>query len=284
MWYLTDVAEWFEQKRNESNGILDSWVENSGYSTGSMVTASAAKAVMSFGAGFVDLLRIGDGVKEGSLKGVGVDALRALAIFPVGKAVSLLKTARGIVPAKFVVDTGGPNCFWVASAKALRQVGQTYKGRLLVSVEDLARELKMPMSNLWVIPNLTTGLSYLKRLGVKSGVVRTVSSHADIVRLLPMDGRVVMIVVRFSRPGGRDGYHAIYAFRTATGQIKYMDRTVGSHSSVAYSRMEDLPKIYGYTSITPVEAAVLDNFFAKTVGAGIENFFIPVLGVIAEEK
>ena len=48
--------------------------------------------------------------------------------------------------------------------------------------------------------------------------------------------------------------------------------------------MEDLPKIYGYTSITPVEAAVLDIFFAKTVGAGIENFFIPVLGVIAEEK
>lgn len=160
MWYLTDVAEWFEQRCNESNGILDSWVESSKYSTGSMVGASVTKALMTFGAGFVDLLRIGDGVKEGTLKGAGVDALRFVAIFPVGKAISLLKTARGVVPAKFVRDPGGPNCFWVASAQALRQVGQTHKGRLLVGVEDLAHALKMPMNALWRIPSLSTGLVY----------------------------------------------------------------------------------------------------------------------------
>jgi hypothetical protein len=159
MWYLTEAAEWFERQRNESNDLLDSWVENSGYSIGSMATASTTKAVMALGAGFVDLLRIGDGVKEGSLKGAGVDALRVLAVFPVGKALSLLKTARGVVPAKFIIDTGGPNCFWVASAKALRQLGHSHKGRLLVGVEDLARELKMPMNSIWQIPNLGVGLS-----------------------------------------------------------------------------------------------------------------------------
>lgn len=101
-----------------------------------------------------------------------------------------------------------------------------------------------------------------------------------------MDGRVLMIVVHFTgKRGFQDGRHAIYAFRNAMGQVRYMDRTVGSHTSVAYGKMEELLKVYtNFSAITPVEAAVLDNLFAKTVGAGIEKFFIPILGVVAEEK
>jgi hypothetical protein len=286
MWYLTDVAEWFDRQRSESDSILDSWVENSKYSISSMVGASVTKAFMTFGGGFVDLLRIGDGVKEGTLKGAGTDALRFLAIFPVGKAVSLLKTARGVVPAKFIIDPGGPNCFWVASAQALRQVGQTYKGRLLVGVDDLAHALKMPMDALWRIPNLSTGLSYLMRLGVKSGPIRKVSSHQDIARLLPMDGRVVMIAVHFTAKRGYiDAKHAIYAFRNSFGQVRYMDRTVGKQSSVAYKNIDDFLKIFkNYSAITPIEAAILNNLFAKTVGAGVEKLFIPILGAIAEDR
>ncbi len=55
MWYFTEVADWFEKNRNESEQVLDKWVENSGYSTGAMVTASATKAFMTFGAGFVEI-------------------------------------------------------------------------------------------------------------------------------------------------------------------------------------------------------------------------------------
>ncbi len=218
MWYLTDAAEWFERQRTESNGALDSWVENSRYSIGSMVAASATKAVMTFGAGFVDLLRIGDGVKEGSLKGAGVDALRVLAIFPIGKTLSLLKTAKGVVPAKFVADTGGPNCFWIASAKAVRQLGLSINGRLLLAVEDLAGALNMPMHNLWRIPNLSIGLGYLKRLGVNSGSIRKISSHSEVEKILPRDGSVLLLAVKMvAKPGFSNGGHAFYAFRNAIG-------------------------------------------------------------------
>ena len=127
MWYFTEVADWFEKNRSETDEILDQWVEDSNYSTGSMVAASTTKAFTTFGAGFVDLLRLGDGVKEGTLKGVGTDALRFVAVFPVGKAVNMIKSAKGVSVAKLIADTGGPNCFWIASAKALRHVGQNLR-------------------------------------------------------------------------------------------------------------------------------------------------------------
>jgi hypothetical protein len=175
MWYFTEVADWFEKNRAESDNILDRWVEDSNYNTGVMIAASTTKSLTTFGAGFVDLLRLGDGIKEGTLKGVGTDTLRFVAVFPVGKAASTLKSAKGLSAAKFIVDTGGPNCFWVASAKALRQVGQKYKGRLLIGVEDLANALGMPSNALWVIPNLSTGMSYLRRLGAKTGAITKVT-------------------------------------------------------------------------------------------------------------
>jgi len=289
MWYLTEAAEWFERQRNESNEILDSWVEKSGYSVGSMAVASVTKAVMTFGAGFVDLLRIGDGVKEGSLKGVGVDALRALAIFPVGKAFGLLKTARGVTPAKFVIDTGGPNCFWVASAKALRQMGHSYKGRLLVGVDQLASALGMPMNSLAVIPSLSVGMAFLRRLGAKTGIINKVASPQDIARLLPRDGSVVMLAVHVMKGGRIIGGHAIYAFRNALGQVRYMDRTVGTKFAVGgvqgvFKSVDEIAPLYGASALVPYEAAVLQNVFARSVAHEAPRLFIPVLGVIAEDR
>lgn len=122
MWYFTDIANWWESSRTDTDKILDQWVEDSDYNTGVMIVASTTKAITTFGAGFVDILRLGDGVKKGTLKGVGADALRVVAIFPYGKAAKTIKSLKGLSRAKVIVDTGGPNCFWVASAKAFAQV------------------------------------------------------------------------------------------------------------------------------------------------------------------
>jgi len=195
VWYFTKVADWFEKNRFETDEILNSWVEDSNFSTSVMVAASTTKALTTFGAGFVDLLRFGDGVKEGSLQGVGTDTLRFAAVFPVGKAASMIKSARGISAAKFIADTGGPHCFWIASAKALRQVGQKPNGRVFVGVADLASALKMPTNTLWKTPNLVTGMSYLSRLGVMTGGIKKVANAKDIARILPKDGSVVMVAV-----------------------------------------------------------------------------------------
>lgn len=289
MWYFTDIVDWFEKNRGESEKVLDKWVEDSGYSTGSMATAATTKAFMTVGAGFVDLLRLGDGVKEGSLKGVGEDALRVVAIFPVGKAASMLKSAKGLSVARFIADTGGPNCFWVASAKALRHIGQQYRGRLLVSVEDVAKALKMPMEMLWKIPNLATGMGYLQRIGAKVGPVKKVSNTSDIAKMLPRDGSVVLIAVRVMRNGKVAAGHAIYAFRNSLGQVRFMDRTVGralpsGATQGIYKSIEEIAPVYGATALVPYEAAVLHNLFVKTVAHEAPILVIPVLGVMAEER
>lgn len=288
MWYFTEVADWFERNRAQSDEILDQWVEETNYSTGAMVVASTTKALTTFGAGFVDLLRLGDGVKEGNLKGMGTDTLRFVAIFPVGKAASMLKSAKGVSVAKIIADTGGPNCFWVASAKALRQVGQKHKGRLLVGVEDLAKVLKMPLNSLWEIPNLAAGMSYLQRLGAKTGAIKKVDSARDIIKMLPRDGSVVMIAVHVMRNGRVAAGHAIYAFRNTFGQVRYMDRTVGraikSGSQGVYKSIEELVPVYGANAIVPYEASILHNVFAKSVLHEAPILVIPLLGIMAEEK
>jgi hypothetical protein len=287
MWHFTEIADWFDGRRSQSNSVLDEWVESSNYNQGVMVVAATTKALTAFGAGFVDLLRLGDGVKSGTLAGAGTDALRVLAVFPVGKAANLLKSANGISVAKLVLDTGGPNCFWIASAKAFGQIGQRYGGRLLASVEDVARAVGMSMQNLWEIPNLATGISYLQRLGAKFGSIRTVSNLRDITQMVPHDGSVVMIAVRVMKAGKVVGGHAIYAFRSTFGQVRFMDRTVGRTTAAGiqgtYATLEEIAPMYGATALVPYEAVVLYNVYVKSVMFELPRLVIPVLGIIATD-
>lgn len=284
MWYFTEIANWFESKRKESDVILDGWVDESNYHQGVMIVAASTKAVTTFGAGFVDVLRLGDGIKEGSPGGIGKDALRFVAIFPVGKVASLVKSAQGLQLAKVIVDTGGPNCFWVASAKAFAQIGQKLNGRLLASVEDLAKALGMEMNSLWQIPNLSVGMLYLQRLGAKVGMVKAVSSVNDIEKMILFNGSVVMIAVRVMRDGKIIGGHAIYAFRTIFGQIRYIDRTVGNVTPRVFERISDIAPLYRATALIPYEAAVIHNVFVKSVVHDAPRLVMPILGVIATQE
>ena len=281
MWYFTEIANWFESQKRQSDSVLDQWVEGANYDQGVMIVAASTKAVTTFGAGFVDVLRLGDGIKEGSLRGAGIDALRFAAIFPVGKVASMLKSAKGLALAKVIVDTGGPNCFWVASAKAFGQISHSQNGKLFASVDDLAKALGMSMSNLWRIPNLSVGLSYLHRLGAKVGLAKNVSSAKDIEKMVPFDGSVVMIAVHVLRNGKIAGGHAIYAFRTAFGQVRYMDRTVGGVAQGTFKHISDIAPLYGASALAPYQAAVLYNVFVKSVAHDMPRLVMPILGVIA---
>jgi hypothetical protein len=284
MWYFTEIADWWENARADTDKILDQWVEDSDYNTGVMIVASTTKAFTTFGAGFVDILRLGDGVKEGTLKGAGADALRVAAIFPYGKAARTLKSVKGLSRAKIIVDTGGPNCFWVASAKAFAQVSQKFKGRLFASVEDVAKALGMPMTNLWKIPNLSIGMGYLQRIGARIGPIRTVSTVKDILRIVPHDGSVLIIAVHAMEKGRVVGGHAIYAFRTVFGKVRYMDRTVGKASPAVYKSIAEIvPRYPGVTTFVPYQASVIHNVFAKSVMHDIPRLVMPIRGIVATE-
>lgn len=287
MWYFTEVADWFEHRRSQTDKILDQWVEDSNYSQGVMVIAATTKAFTTFSAGFVDLLRLGDGVQQGTFKGIGTDALRLIAIFPFGKAAQMTKSAKGISIAKVIVDTGGPNCFWIASAKAFAQISHRYKGNLFASVDDLAKALNMSMDKLWKIPNLLTGISYLQRVGAKVGKVIPVSTMKEITQIIPSDGSVVMLAVKVMKGSKVIGGHAIYAFRNSIGQIRFMDRTVGkvtkSGTQGVYKSIEDIAPMYGATALVPYEAAVIHNVFVKSIAHDAPKLVIPLLGVVATE-
>src|SRR5262249_16517109 len=157
--------------------------------------------------------------------------------------------------------------------------------KLLASVDDIAKALKMPMDKLWTIPNLTTGMGYLKRLGAQVGVVKQIANIDDIVKMVPHDGSVVMIAVRVMDKSRVIGGHAIYAFRNALGQVRYMDRTVGMTIGGAeqgvYRSLAEIAPMYSATELVAYEAAVLHNVFVKTIAYDLPRLVMPILGVVA---
>ena len=40
MWYYTDIANWFDKNRAETDRILDRWVEDSNFNQGIMIVAA----------------------------------------------------------------------------------------------------------------------------------------------------------------------------------------------------------------------------------------------------
>jgi hypothetical protein len=129
--FLGDVADDFDKSEAKSEAVLDVWVENRGYSTGSMVAASAAVAFMRFSATFVDILRLGNGLRDGGFRGVGTDAIRLLTVAgAAGSAVSRLTRILVVEQA-----AGTFTCTWITTVNALGRTGQ----RFFASIEQLAQ-------------------------------------------------------------------------------------------------------------------------------------------------
>ncbi len=279
MWVLTEVADWWDKKKSESEVFLDEFVSRNPNQFG-IITATAIHTSMALGSGFVDLLRLGDGVQEGGLSGWGKDGLRLIGVAgPAGKGLQLLKSAKHSKIATLIVDIGGPRCSWVASTKALVQTGKKVNGKLFSSVDDLADAVGVPV-------RLTAGISLqamasnLRRIGAVVGQVKTITSLKDAVKMLPRDGSVVMISVKGLRNGVQAGGHAVYAFYDKLGRLKIMDR------SGVYNTLEDLARRYPQVDeFVPRAAATISNVYSKFVGPkGGAVLAIEVLAVVAEDK
>ncbi len=250
-----------------------------------MIVASTTKAFTIFGSGFVDLLRLSDGLKEGIWKGAGQDGLRAVAIFPFGKATQLLRSAKGLQIARGVANIRGPFCFWVASAKGLAHLEHRFKGQVFVAVEDVAKALGMSMESLWSIPSLSVGLSYLQRLGAQVSAISTVKSVKDLEKMVPRDGSIVMVGLHGFNNNRIINGHATYAFRNVLGKVRYMDRTVGKTVAREYKCIQEIAMKYrGVTDFVPYQAAIIKNVFAGQAWYDIPRLLIPVLGIIATQK
>jgi hypothetical protein len=278
MWYFTELADKWHRQRELSEKALEEFVDNNPNLFG-VITATAVHTSMVLGSGFVDLLRIGDGVtKEGGLKGWGKDGLRLVGIAgPTGKGLQLLKSAKHTRLASLIVDVGGPRCSWVASTKAMVQTGNKVNGKLFASIDDLAKAVGVPLRNTSGI-SLQAMTNYLRQLGANVGPLKTINSLNEAAKMLPRNGNVVLISVKCMKNGQQVGGHALYTFYDMWGRLRIMDRT-GVYESLA-----EVAKKYPVDEFIPRKAALLTNLYAKFAGAeGAAVLAIEVLGVVTED-
>lgn len=147
---LADWADWWDKQKSETEQILDDWVmENPHWWV--IGAATAVHTSMVLGQGFVDVLRLGQGVAEGTAGGVGKDALRLLVVLgPLVRAGAV--ASRTLIPLarsaniKIAVQVSGVTgpCTFQAVNNALAVT----KGKnLFITVNDMAKALGLSLSN-----------------------------------------------------------------------------------------------------------------------------------------
>jgi nucleoid-associated protein YgaU len=254
MWVFTEIADWFDKTRHDNEKFIDNtlqpWVastlnENSPWYRNVAVysAAGAAYALNKFtttvAAGFVDVLRIGDGVKSGGW-GYGQDALRALVL--LGPAVRAGRFAISQVAAvDELVQVG--NCTWVAGARALRMTGTKHYARIgdLASSAGIGDATKTSGAFVHEIVNP------MQKLGADARYVGEASSLEQIKNLANLNPNgVVAFSVKWMNNGAEAG-HTLLARRQLFGGIAIIDRT-----GKVVSQVSELNSFYpGIASAVP---------------------------------
>ncbi|MBC7498925.1 MAG: hypothetical protein H7315_00190 [Herminiimonas sp.] len=290
MWKLTEAADWLDEQSKASTHILDGMVEDSQYSTDVMIMAATTQAFMQFGTSMADVLRLGDDLTKGTLRGVGTDLARFVAIFPTGKAAKLLQTARGTVKARAIVDPLSREgiCAWVASTRALRQVGYRTGGKMFVEVEQLMQTVGFQGLQSFVKYkgiSLEAMASNMRNIGAKVGPYVEVTGFKDLLhrQLLKADGSILLISMGALLKDGTRSGHLVYAYYDTFRRLRFMDRTIGNSGRKAYTSIEEITAAYpSVKTFTPRAVVHLQNVYAKVETYGIATLVMPIKGLIAE--
>lgn len=274
-----DIADKFDALVAYDEKLLDEWVEESGYSLGSMVTASTLMAFMTFAKGFVDVGRIGNGILvEGGFKGVGKDALRALNI--AGGAGAVI--SRGARLLRFTQV--GNTCVPVAQTNALRLSGQ----RFLITIEEFAARAGINLPRIAAVgreaDTYENMITALRQMGIN---VRTITegTRMGVQQVLNLVKANTGGVVTFSiRTANETLKHRLYATYTQLGGlvIRDPDKLVKIYRSVA-----DIEKVWGTGAIISEAPVVfIPNAFittaasvAETVG-GLGSLAVQVVPIV----
>jgi hypothetical protein len=263
----SEIADWWDHQRRTSMKALDEFVDAYPNWFGITLAGTAATA-MELGAGMVDVLRLGEGVADGSASGIAKDALRLLQVAPA------LGKAGRFALARLVSDPGGRICTWVAATKALRQVG----ARAFASVDDLVqaaglRSIKQ-IGGAYVDQLVPT----LRQLGAR---VLRLGSPANLEAVNAAVGRdgVVMFSVRWVLAGEQVG-HTMYAFRDSIGRLLYADR-----SGAVVKTLQELEHLYkGIGSATVYGSAALVQGPRILLVNGLGILGMEVLATLAVSK
>lgn len=263
---LSAVADKWDEQHAITEAELGRMVEeNPGYFA--VVVATGISTSMQLGAGMVDVLRLGEGVKEGTLAGVGKDALRLLQVAgPVAK-VGRFALAR-VFP-----DPKGGVCAWVAAAKALRQTGT----RHFATLEDIAKAAGTTVPKLGGVSSTADVVPALLNLGAKVRGLGTASSMQQVSQAASAGEGVVLFGVKWVMQGKTVG-HALYAYKDMTGALQIADR-----SGKVVKSLAELEKV-GYPGIGSAtvfgEMVLIKNAILAKLGGGLSTMALEVNGVM----
>jgi nucleoid-associated protein YgaU len=254
MWIATEIADDFDKLRKEDDRILDDvfqgWVDyavkheddpvwysalrNAAIYTGAGILYGSWKLSSTVASGFLDTLRLGDGVKEGGW-GYAQDALRLLVV-----AGPVLRIGRFGLSKLASVDMFPQvgNCAWVAAAKALRMTGV----RHFATLDDLAKAAGAEVESLGGVYGFSGIAETLKSLGAatKPLVPQVQEVTAALKAAVKANPNSSIIFRVFWNMNGQTVGHAMVAARNpVTGAMQILDR-----SGAVVSKLSELEKFY----------------------------------------
>ena len=227
---LSELADWWDKQRRESEKILDEWVQENPQ-WWAIGIATATSTAMELGGGMVDALRFGEGMAKGDLKGAVQDGMRLLVVVgPAARATGWLGRLMQTQMIKLAVTTKGVTgpCTFTAVNNAATIVSSTAKNYFLTarqaaaalgkSLKGLAKEGKKYKLATW-IDDL---IPFLTKHGVKVKNLGTPKSISDVVAAANSNNGVIVFAIEWVDAAGKLHRHSMIAVRTHAG-VRFAD-------------------------------------------------------------
>jgi hypothetical protein len=284
MRFLGSIADWWDTQRRDTMRILDNWVADTrgGEQTFAVVVAGTLQTAMDLGQGFVDVLRIGEGVQQGTARGVAHDGLRLLTI--AGPAARGLRLSGRLISrfTSVAADTSPSTgiCSWVSGANALRATGirhgATAADVMAAASGDAAAASAAATGS---AVNIAQLVPTLRAMGANPGVGTGVSSMQALINFVRQasgggrtltrarEGGVTLFSIFWEHPQQHATVgHTLAAYIDALGRFRILDRTGRVFSSLA--EMEGLyPGISNVTGWGNFVAHVPDALALRAASA-----------------
>jgi hypothetical protein len=286
---LSQLADWWDQQKRESEAILTEWVQDNPQ-WWAVAIAGTVQTSIDLGAGMVDVLRFGEGMAKGGVKGVGQDALRLLIVLgPLGRAggaasrfLTPLIRSGNLRLAVQVAGVDGPCTF-----QAVNNAVSITKGRnLFVTVADMTGAVGKRLSSLkktalgeyelaaWV----DELVPFLRQSGLRVKEVAGFTRVEQVIELARQEtGPVIFAIrttVRNAAGATEEILHSVVAFRTPAGAVRFADyggKFVDSLRQLVGqwgTPVADIELLQSGSSATIIEGARLTGEWASKLAKG----------------
>lgn len=272
VWKLTNLADWADSKINSwDESVASNLVDKNGNVPGSVVLTTGNYVVGEVAKSFVDVLRLGDGVKQGTASGVFDDAMRVLVFTPVGRMKVLqgfekIKFAKGIKAALHVKipSVNMSLCVPTAMAKALTMISQKKIGMIYVPVEKLMSRVGWTDIGIHESHGVKEEamVKAFKDIGADVTSPVKADSEAQIrANFMNYNSNVAVLEVNFAKRTRRlyPQGHAVVVYKDLDGRIKIMDQNGTPHAKYTFDAFMQKIKRMGWDDVWTENMVMLKN-------------------------